>query len=86
MRDSHFARSINAVLTTAATLCIVGACTTGGDVSTRAQVRKDLATYRCAGFDPISDEITYPADVERAQARVAAGEDCASDRQPAVRP
>ncbi|WP_404980255.1 MULTISPECIES: DUF4148 domain-containing protein [unclassified Caballeronia] len=86
MRDSQFARSLNAVLTTVAVMCAVAGCITGGDASTRSQVQKDLATYRCAGFDPVADEITYPADVERAEARVNAGKGCVSDPHPAVRP
>jgi hypothetical protein len=86
MRDSKFIRPLEAALTAAATLCFVAACTTGGDDSTRAHVQAELATYRCAGFDPVADEITYPADVERAEARVAAGEGCLADHHPPTRP
>jgi hypothetical protein len=52
----------------------------------RAQVQQDLATYRCAGFNPVADEITYPADVEAVQARVAKGEGCAVIRRPPKAP
>lgn len=52
----------------------------------RAQVQQDLATYRCAGFNPVADEITYPADVEAAQARVAQGDDCVVSRRPPESP
>ncbi|WP_370653507.1 DUF4148 domain-containing protein [Caballeronia sp. Lep1P3] len=86
MRDSQFTRSLEAVLTAAATLCFVTGCATGADDSTRAHVQRDLATYRCAGFDPVADEITYPADVERAEARVAAGKGCVADQHPPTRP
>jgi hypothetical protein len=48
---------------------------------TRAQVRQDLAAYRCAGFNPVADEITYPADVDLARARVEQGDDCTKIRR-----
>ncbi|WP_248323046.1 DUF4148 domain-containing protein [Caballeronia sp. Sq4a] len=38
--------------------------------STREQVRSDLARYRCAGYNPVADEITYPNDVDAARARL----------------
>jgi hypothetical protein len=38
--------------------------------ATRERVRQDLAQYRCAGFNPMADEITYPADVEAATHRL----------------
>ena len=86
MRDSQFIRPLKAALIAAATLCFVAGCTTGGVDSTRAHVQEDLATYRCAGFDTVADEITYPADVERAEARVAAGKGCLADQHPPTRP
>ncbi|WP_350029629.1 DUF4148 domain-containing protein [Caballeronia sp. ATUFL_M1_KS5A] len=86
MSASQFVRSLVAVFAAAATLCVVAGCTTGGQDSTRAQVRKDLATFRCAGFDPVADEITYPADVERTQAGVASGKGCATNQHPPTRP
>jgi len=86
MRDRYLILPLKAVLAAAATLCLVAGCATGGVDSTRAQVQKDLATYRCAGFDPVADEITYPSDVERAKARVAAGEGCVAARHPPTRP
>jgi hypothetical protein len=86
MRVSKFSRSLSSVLAAAAAVCSVAGCATDGAVGTRAQVRNDLATYRCAGFDPVADEITYPADVERAEARVAAGNGCPPAQRPAARP
>ena len=83
MRDCYLILSIKAVLAAAATLCFVAGCATDGGDSTRAQVQKDLTTYRCAGFDPVADEITYPSDVERVEARVAAGEGLIGDQHPA---
>ncbi|QSN63078.1 DUF4148 domain-containing protein [Caballeronia sp. M1242] len=38
--------------------------------STREQVRSDLDRYRCAGYNPIADEITYPNDIDAARARL----------------
>ena len=38
--------------------------------ATRAVVRGDLAAYRCAGYNPVADEINYPADVEAARDRL----------------
>ncbi|WP_244849484.1 DUF4148 domain-containing protein [Caballeronia sp. SL2Y3] len=37
---------------------------------TREQVRSDLDRYRCAGYNPVADEITYPNDVDAARARL----------------
>ncbi|MDR5740798.1 MULTISPECIES: DUF4148 domain-containing protein [unclassified Caballeronia] len=38
--------------------------------ATRERIQQDLAQYRCAGFNPMADEITYPADVEAATQRL----------------
>ncbi|WP_036025489.1 DUF4148 domain-containing protein [Paraburkholderia dilworthii] len=38
--------------------------------ATRAAVHDDLAAYRCAGYNPVADEINYPADVEAARDRL----------------
>ncbi|MDR5857698.1 DUF4148 domain-containing protein [Caballeronia sp. LZ062] len=38
--------------------------------SKREQVREDLARYRCAGYNPVADEITYPNDVDAARERL----------------
>ncbi|WP_250536601.1 DUF4148 domain-containing protein [Caballeronia sp. AZ10_KS36] len=38
--------------------------------STREQVRSDLDRYRCAGYNPVADEITYPNDIDAARARL----------------
>ncbi|WP_244818065.1 DUF4148 domain-containing protein [Caballeronia sp. Lep1P3] len=37
---------------------------------TREAVRNDLAQYRCAGYNPIADEINYPNDVDAARERL----------------
>jgi hypothetical protein len=85
MRASPSIRFLKAVLAAAATVCAVTSCKTSAEDSTRAHVQKDLATLRCAGFDPIADEITYPADVERAQAAVTKGNGCAANQHPPTR-
>jgi len=47
------------------------AASSGGKTdSTRDQVRQDLAQYRCAGYNPIADEIDYPNDVDAARDRL----------------
>ncbi len=50
------------------------------------QVQQDLARYRCAGFNPVADETSYPADVERAGARLSQGTDCTTHRRPPTSP
>jgi hypothetical protein len=40
------------------------------DDATRAAVQDELAAYRCAGYNPVADEINYPADVEAARDRL----------------
>ena len=39
---------------------------------TRAQVRAELVQLERAGYNPASDDITYPANIQSAQARVDA--------------
>ena len=39
---------------------------------TRAQVRAELVQVERAGYNPASDDITYPANIQAAQARVDA--------------
>ncbi|WP_213779456.1 DUF4148 domain-containing protein [Caballeronia sp. dw_276] len=39
---------------------------------TRAQVRADLISVEKAGYDPAGSDINYPADIQAAEARVAA--------------
>jgi Domain of unknown function (DUF4148) len=39
---------------------------------TRAQVRAQLAAVEAAGYRPGGDDPTYPADIQAAEARVAA--------------
>jgi len=39
---------------------------------TRAQVQKELAQLEAAGYDPHRDSSNYPADIQAAEARVAA--------------
>jgi hypothetical protein len=40
--------------------------------ATPAEVRHDFARYRCAGQNPVADEITYPADIEAAPGSASA--------------
>jgi len=47
---------------------------TGGPV-TRAQVRNDISQIRKAGYDPQTDHVTYPDELQAAQRRVNAGQD-----------
>jgi hypothetical protein len=39
---------------------------------TRAQVRAELVQLEKAGYDPVADKYDYPAQVQAAEARVAA--------------
>ncbi|HEV3423433.1 MAG TPA: DUF4148 domain-containing protein [Paraburkholderia sp.] len=39
---------------------------------TRAQVRAELVQLEKAGYNPANDRVDYPADIQAAQARVAA--------------
>ncbi|SAK74804.1 purine nucleoside phosphorylase [Caballeronia pedi] len=39
---------------------------------TRAQVRAELVQLERAGYNPVSSEVDYPADIQAAEARVAA--------------
>jgi hypothetical protein len=39
---------------------------------TRAQVRAELVQLEKAGYNPVSDQSTYPANIQAAQARVDA--------------
>ncbi|MFT4069863.1 DUF4148 domain-containing protein [Paraburkholderia sp.] len=39
---------------------------------TRAQVRAELVQLEKAGYNPIANSVDYPADIQAAQARVAA--------------
>jgi hypothetical protein len=43
------------------------------DDATRSAVRQDFARYRCAGYNPVADEINYPADIEAARDRLQRG-------------
>jgi len=52
---------------------------------TRAQVRADLIRLEQAGYDPAADDdVNYPADIQAAEARVAAQDATRSDQQSAV--
>lgn len=42
---------------------------------TRAQVRADLVRLENAGYRPEADDATYPADIQAAEAKVAASDD-----------
>jgi hypothetical protein len=39
---------------------------------TRAEVRAELVQLQRAGYKPVSDQATYPADIQAAEARVDA--------------
>jgi len=41
---------------------------------TRAQVREDLQRVEQAGYRPVADDASYPADVQAAEAKASAGE------------
>ncbi|SAK68844.1 DUF4148 domain-containing protein [Caballeronia ptereochthonis] len=45
---------------------------------TRGQVRAELVQLERAGYKPASDETTYPADIQAAQARVDAQQGAAA--------
>ena len=52
---------------------------------TRAQVRADLIRLEQAGYNPAAnDDSNYPADIQAAEARVAAQNAAQSDQQSAV--
>jgi hypothetical protein len=44
---------------------------------TRAQVRAELVQLERAGYNPTSDQTTYPAAIQAAEARVGAGQGAA---------
>jgi hypothetical protein len=45
---------------------------------TRAQVRAELVQLERAGYNPAADDITYPANIQAAQARVDAQKNAAA--------
>ncbi|MBM2656359.1 DUF4148 domain-containing protein [Burkholderia diffusa] len=49
---------------------------------TRAQVRAELTNLERAGYNPIPDDVEYPARLQKAEARLQA-EQMASQRQAA---
>ncbi|WP_454733687.1 MULTISPECIES: DUF4148 domain-containing protein [Cupriavidus] len=51
---------------------------------TRAEVRADLIRLEKAGYDPHIDNATYPADIQAAEAKVAAQEQMASNDKAAA--
>lgn len=42
---------------------------------TRAEVRADLVRVEQAGYDPVANDIYYPADIQAAEAKIAAQDD-----------
>ena len=48
---------------------------------TRAQVKAELANLEQAGYKPIPDDPDYPARLQRAEARLQAEQQSASQRQ-----
>jgi hypothetical protein len=41
---------------------------------TRAQVRDDLQRVEQAGYRPVADDASYPADIQAAEAKASAGD------------
>ncbi|CDY76905.1 hypothetical protein BGLT_00774 [Caballeronia glathei] len=48
---------------------------TANDALTRAQVRADLVRAEHAGYRPIGEDASYPADIQSVDARIAAQDD-----------
>jgi hypothetical protein len=42
--------------------------------ATRAQVRDDLQRVEQAGYRPVGDDASYPADIQAAEAKVSGGQ------------
>jgi len=53
---------------------------------TRAEVRADLIRLEKAGYDPHIDNATYPADIQAAEAKVAAQEQMAANDKAGTAP
>ena len=63
---------ISAVVVAAALVAPVASFAQSNQPVTRAQVRAELVQLEKAGYNPAGDNITYPANLQAAQARVDA--------------
>jgi hypothetical protein len=63
---------ISAVVVAAALVVPVASFAQSNQPVTRAQVRAELVQLEKAGYNPASDQATYPANIQAAQARVDA--------------
>ena len=63
---------ISAVVVAAALVAPVASFAQSNQPVTRAQVRAELVQLEKAGYNPLSDQATYPANIQAAQARVDA--------------
>ena len=70
---------LNAVLVSCALAApaLAFAQTTNGPV-TRAEVRADLTRVEQAGYQPVASDASYPADIQAADAKVAAADSALS--------
>ncbi|HZZ03950.1 DUF4148 domain-containing protein [Paraburkholderia sp.] len=63
---------ISAVVVAAALVAPVASFAQSNQPVTRAEVHAQLVQLEKAGYNPISDQINYPANIQAAQARVDA--------------
>lgn len=63
---------ISAVVFAAALVAPVASFAQSNQPVSRAQVRAELVQLEKAGYNPIGDQIDYPANIQAAQARVDA--------------
>lgn len=63
---------ISAVVVAAALVAPVASFAQSNQPVTRAQVRAELVQLEKAGYNPVGDQINYPANLQAAQARVDA--------------
>ncbi|MCC8394788.1 DUF4148 domain-containing protein [Paraburkholderia sp. MMS20-SJTR3] len=63
---------ISAVAVAAALIVPAAAFAQASQPVTRAQVRAELVQLEKAGYNPVGDQATYPANIQAAQARVDA--------------
>ncbi|MFM0641785.1 DUF4148 domain-containing protein [Paraburkholderia metrosideri] len=63
---------ISAVVVAAALVAPVASFAQSNQPVTRAEVRAQLVQLEKAGYNPIGDQIDYPANIQAAQARVEA--------------
>jgi outer membrane murein-binding lipoprotein Lpp len=63
---------ISAVVVAAALVAPVASFAQSNQPVTRAQVRAELVQLEKAGYNPVSDQTAYPANIQAAQARVDA--------------